>query len=252
MVDAVLSAARLDVVSVGFAPVKGTRHLPQPSAEFDTDGPIGDRAYCLVDVERREVLKTIRNPTLIAVVARETDNGLEVVLPSGESAVGVPSPTGDQVTCEYWGRPVPLKLTDGPHADLFSRYLGRAVRFARAPRGGVVFGDQVTVVTTASLRDLGSRVDVPDLVAEAGRFRATFVVETDEPYAEESWLGREMTVGSVRLRISIPIPRCGVIDLDPNTGERHGRLLKTLAGYRPVNRAGEPMFGVYARVVGEA
>jgi uncharacterized protein YcbX len=248
MAGAVLSEA-LDVVTVGFAPVKGTRHLPQPEARFDTDGPIGDRAYCLVDVERREVLKTIRNPTLVAVVARVVGNGLELTLPTGETAAGPATSTGETVTCEYWGRPVPLELTDGPHAALCSAYLGRPVRLARAPRGGVVFGDQITVVTTASLRDLGERVDVPDLVAEAGRFRATFVVDTDEPYTEESWLGREVTLGGLRLRLGIPIPRCGVIDHDPTTGVRRGRLLKTLAGYRPTNKAGEPMFGVYGRVV---
>ena len=44
-------------------------------------------------------------------------------------------------------------------------------------------------------------------------------------------------------------PRCAVIDHHPETGARDGRLLKALVASRPTNRAGEPMFGVYATVV---
>ena len=35
----------LEVVSVGFAPVKGTRHIRGPEAQFDAEGPVGDRRY---------------------------------------------------------------------------------------------------------------------------------------------------------------------------------------------------------------
>jgi uncharacterized protein YcbX len=96
------------------------------------------------------------------------------------------------------------------------------------------------VVTTASLAALGD----PD----ARRFRATVVVETDEPWMEDTWLGKELTVGDATIRIGGPIPRCAVIDHHPETGAKDLRLLKALAQSRPTNRAGEPMFGVYATV----
>jgi uncharacterized protein YcbX len=105
----------------------------------------------------------------------------------------------------------------------------------------------VTLVTTASLRDLAGQVG-QDAV-DAARFRPTLVVETDEPYAEDTWLGREVRVGEATLRVGVPIPRCAVIDINPGTGERDVRLLKTLASHRPLNRAGEPAFGVFAEVV---
>jgi uncharacterized protein YcbX len=87
------------------------------------------------------------------------------------------------------------------------------------------------------------------LVNEAARFRATALIDTDEPYIEETWQGREMALGARRIVIGAPIPRCAVMDLDPVTGEWNGRLLKALAGYRPMNEEGEPVFGVYARIV---
>ena len=121
------------------------------------------------------------------------------------------------------------------------------MRLARARRGDVVFAGSVSVVTTASLRDLARQAGLDAL--DAARFRPNLVVETDEPYAEDTWLGREIRVDGATLRIGVPIPRCAVIDVHPETGERDVRLLKTLASHRPLNRAGEPAFGVFAEVV---
>jgi len=237
------------VIAAGFSPVKGTRHLTYDEVVLEEAGPVGDRRYCLVDLGARRVLRTVQHPELMAVVARRDADVLEVTLPSGASAAEAPRASGTTLRCDYWGRNVPLELLGGRHAALFSEYLDQPVRLAAAPPGGVVFAAPVTIVGTASLRDLGERAGHLGLPAEAARFRATLVVETDEPYVEESWLGSEITVGGARLRVGVPIPRCAVIDAHPETGARGGRLLKTLAGYRPTNSAGEPSFGVYAEVV---
>jgi len=139
-----------------------------------------------------------------------------------------------------------LTLTEGPHAALVSRFLGADVRLAAVPRGGVVFGDPVTLVGTATLRDLAERLGRP---VEAARFRATLLVETDEPYVEDTWLGAEIGVGAARLRVGVRVPRCAVIDHDPDTGAKDLRLLRALVGSRPTNAAAEPVLGVYAACV---
>ncbi len=232
-----------DVVrSVGFSPVKGMRHLALDHVDLDEQGAVGDRAFCLVDPEKQRVLRTVQHPSLIAVVAHTAGDLLTMTLPSGEQARGPATSSGESITCDYWGRQVDLALTDGPHAALVSDWLGLDVRLARAPRGAVVFADPITVVTTASVEALGEQV-------QPARFRATLVVETDEPWVEDTWLGRELTVGGATIRIGGPIPRCAVIDHHPETGEKDARLLKELVKERPTNRAGEPMFGVYATVV---
>lgn len=238
-----------EVHSVGFAPIKGTRHLLQPDAEFDDQGPVGDRCYCLVDVSTQRVLRTVQNPELVAVVARLHGDKLETTLPDGSSVTAVPETTGETLTCDYWGRPVEAALTQGPHEALLSSWLGRSVRLAKVPRGDVVYGEPVTIVATASIRDLAGRLEYPDLIAQASRFRATILIETEIPYIEETWHGRVMSMGGTRVRIGEPILRCAVIDLDPVTGVRGPRLLKTLADYRGGNEKGEPFFGVFARIV---
>lgn len=232
----------LVVRQAGFSPVKGMRHLALDGIDLDEQGAVGDRAYCLVDVAQGRVLKTVQHPSLISVVARSVGEDLELTLPSGESATAPATTTGETITCDYWGRQVDLALTDGPHAGLVSAFLGTDVRLARAPRGGVVFADPITILTTASLEALGQ----PE---EADRFRATLVVETDEPWVEDTWLGRTVAVGGVTVRVGGPIPRCAVIDHHPETGVKDVRLLKRLVRDRPTNRAGEPMFGVYATCV---
>ena len=248
------SAREFGVPSLGFAHVKGTRHEARPSAAVDVQGPVGDREFCFVDVERRQVLKTVQNPRLIRMTTSLVDDILTITLPDGRSVTGVPAGSGQRLTCNYWKRPVDLELTDGPHSALASEWLGKPVRLARARRGDVIYGAGLSIVTTASMRELADRSGHHELLDEAARFRATLVLDTDEPFIEETWRGRDVTVNvptaaALRVRIGDPIARCAVLDLDPITGERGSNLLKTLAASRPRNEAGEPYFGVNAEII---
>lgn len=241
------------VAAVGFTPVKGLRHASYDAVVLDEHGPVGDRAFCLVDVPRRRVLRTVQNPSLVAVRARWDGRVLELVLPSGETASAAPTPSGEAITCDYWGREAALDLLDGPHATLISSWLGFPVRLAAAPPGAVVYGAPVSVVSLASLRDLADRLGRPDLPGEAARLRATVALDADEPWverawAEESWAGRTLRLGAATVRVNAPIPRCAVIDLDPVTGVPSARLLGALAD-RPGAASGALNLGVDAHVV---
>jgi uncharacterized protein YcbX len=239
---------RLTVVSAGYAPVKGTAHRPYDVVELTPTGVAGDRRLCLVDLDRRRVLRTVQTPRLLTVLARRDGDVLTVEVPGAEPLTAPLERTAEVVSCDYWGRPAELTVLRGPHAALLGEHLGRPVTLAAAPPAAVVFdGPGVTVLGTASLRDLGERTG-RDLLAESARFRASLVVETDEPYVEETWLGRELLAGAATLHAGVPVPRCAVIDHSPVTGEKDVRLLKALAAYRPLNAAGEPAFGIYARV----
>lgn len=264
----------LHVRSAGFATVKGTAHAPRPGIRFDAAGPVGDRRYCVVDPERGAVLKTVQTPQLLRVAARECAAGLALDIP-GTGIVVAPVGMGRALDVDYWGRRVRARVGTGPHAEALSDFLGRRVALARVPRGGAVYGDPTSIVTTGSLRALGEATGHPDLLTEFVRFRPTLLVESDEPFGEDAWAGAEVRVERVpagasgakgdgertqpgageggmeglRLRVGDPIPRCAVIDLDPVTGERGGGLLRALAAMRPRNERGEPLFGAYARVV---
>ena len=78
----------LVVRRAGLSPVKGTRHLALDHVDLDEQGPVGDRAFCLVDPAQSRVLRTVQHPSLIGVVARSYDDALTLTLPSGESGDG--------------------------------------------------------------------------------------------------------------------------------------------------------------------
>lgn len=221
----------LIAVEAGLTPVKGTRHLSRSGLDLDPYGVVGDRTHCFVDVERARVLRTVQHPRLMALVADPVEA----------------TPTGERITCDYWGRSVSLELVESPLAQQASRIAGTPVRLARAGRAGVVYaGPGLTLVGSASLRDLAEVIGAP---VDPARFRASVVVETSTPYEEEGWAGEEVLLGTARLRIGAGVGRCAVIDHDPVTGVRDARLLKALAAHRPGNRRGEPLFAVYAEVV---
>ena len=219
----------MHVTRIGLTPVKGGRHAEQASVDLTLDGPVGDRVFCLVDPERGRVLRTVENPSMMRTSATWADGVLTSRLP-GRTVEGVPAPTGRTLKVDYWGRVAALEVVDGPWADAYSEHVGRDVLLARAAHPGeVVYGASVTLVTTSSLAELARRTggDV-----DGAQFRATFTVDTGPAPAHVEVRG--------------VVPRCAVIDLDPDTGERRSPALKALGGYRHLH--GEVVFGVDAVV----
>lgn len=245
----------LHLVSAGFSHLKGTRHQPRTGVEITEAGLTGDRALCLIDPVNKRVLRTVQNPALMAVTTELTDNHLTVTFPANNKPNGksytVPlRETGESLICDYWGRDEPVHPIAGQLSEIFTFYLRRPVQLVRAQRN-VVYGQTLTLIGTASLEELGSRTRLP-LLEQAGRFRASLLVKTDEPFIEESWTNTtvqitgENLVSDYTLHIGEPVPRCAVIDFNPISGIKDARLLKALASYRPRNAAGEPSFGMFA------
>lgn len=70
-----------------------------------------------------------------------------------------------------------------------------------------------------------------------------------DPYEEDTWAGRAVSVGEAILRIMGQVPRCRVTNRSPVTGEADFPTLKTVASYRPPMSPGKGIpFGVYARI----
>ena len=58
------------------------------------------------------------------------------------------------------------------------------------------------------------------------------MVETDDPFVEEGWVGRDVSVGDAVLTVVERVPRCRTIDLVQDGSEASGRWLKPLASER--------------------
>lgn len=236
----------MHVRSIGLSALKGGRHKSREHVLLQAEGPVGDRVFALVDPEGGQVLKTVDHPSLLTCQARWDDGVLSVEI-DGQQITAEPEMNGQCLDFNYWGRAASMEVVDGPWAREFSRLLGRSVGLARCVvAGGVVFGDTVTIATTSSLRRLALESGI---AVDARRFRSTVTIDTGDSAAhvEDSWAGRELELGGARLLVKGGVPRCAVIDLEPDTGARGTSLLKTLAGYRL--EASEISFGVYAQVI---
>ena len=233
------------VSRIGLTPLKGARHVALNHVRLDRDGPADDRVFALVDPAAQRVLRTVEHPAMVRTVADWDGGELTVRLP-GETVSGAPSATGDVVKVDYWGRTVAVEVVDGPWADAYARYLCHDVLLARATGlGTTVYGSSVSLVTSSSIEHLQERLGEP---VDDARFRATFTVATpgEPPHVEDSWQGRRLRLGDAEVEVRDPLPRCAVIDIDPESGERQGHLLRCLGGYRHLS--GEVLFGVDAVV----
>lgn len=228
----------MHVSRIGFTPVKGGLHREQGYVDLALAGPVGDRVFCLVDMARDRVLRTVENPTLLRTEAAWDRGVLTVTLPEGR-VEGVPVPTGQVLKVDYWGRVAAVEVVDGPWAAAYSRHVGREVVLARSTNPGeVVYGESVSLVTTAALDGLARRHGGP---VEEAAFRATFTVDTWgdgegrtilDDAVEDPKAPRRVRIGAAEIELRAAVPRCAVVDLDPRTGVRVHDVLATLARYR--------------------
>ncbi len=242
----------MTVTSVGFAPVKGTRHTSYDEVTLAPRRP-GRRPRALLR-RRRPAPRAAdgAEPRLVALAARRDGEELAITLPDGSPSAASrepaarrsPASTGvarPSSTCSTARGPTPVSRTWAPPSGW--RRPGRA-RSSTAPRSAWSRPPRCATWPSAPA--------APALPDEAARFRPRWWW-TPATRRTSRRPGSAARSGSARavLRVNIAIPRCAVIDLDPRTGERGSGVLKALAG-RGVDDHGDPLFGVDAHVVTRA
>jgi len=219
----VLTLGRL--VEVWRFPVKSMAGERLPSAEVDTRGLVGDREWAVYDEEGRlasgkRTNRFRRMDEVFSLAARTVDDHVEVLLPDGRQVVAGEG-AADLALSDHFGEEVELAAeTDVAHQD----------------------AGQVSLVGTATLRELGTMCGLEGPV-DPRHLRANLVVETAEPFEEERWLGREVRVGGVVLRLVERIERCRMVDLEQVGLPALDGLLRVVGAERDL------CAGVYADVV---
>lgn len=97
------------------------------------------------------------------------------------------------------------------------------------------------VVNLASVREVERVIGRP---VDPIRFRPNLIVDGPAPWAECSWLGREIAVGPVRLKVWDRTERCAATNVDPRTGVRDMDIPAVLR-----REFGHADLGVYAGVL---
>lgn len=95
----------------------------------------------------------------------------------------------------------------------------------------------VSIINLASVRDLEQKIGKP---LDPLRFRANLYVEGWEPWIENEWTGRTLTVGGATTTVFKPIVRCVATHVDPVTAERDIDVVKALQ-----DNYGHALCGIY-------
>lgn len=211
----------LRIVSAWRYPVKSMAGEALDRVELDERGLVGDRAHAVVDEEGhfasgKNTTRFRRRDAVFTYAARTTPAGVVVTGDAGEWSVG----------------------SAALDAELSARM---EVLVSVRPEGAVPHQDQgaVSLVGTATLAWGAERWQID---ADPRRLRVNLLVETTEPFVEESWQGRDLVVGDVRLRVVERIPRCRMIDVQQIGVPARGRWLK------PLGRERDTCIAMYADV----
>jgi uncharacterized protein len=232
------------VTQLAIAPVKGLRLTAVDDLDIGPAGPVGDRAFLVVDTENR-LLLTTRTPALLQVTARLEGGVLALAFPDGSEVAAVPEPGERAETANYEGRRIAGRLVEGELAAALAEHLQRPVRLlARDASDRGADDAPVTLMSQASLEALAPALD--GAVPDPRRFRMTITIDGVDAWEEHGWSGRELTVGSAVLRVSEPVPRCVVTTRDPERGRRDVPTMKALATLRGKD---DVTFGVWCEVV---
>jgi uncharacterized protein len=233
------------VSDLAIAPVKGLRLVRMDELDIRPTGPVGDRAFVVVD-ERHALMQTTRTPALLQVAQRWNHESGELTLrfPDGSEVAEVPSPGQPISTGLYDGRRVSGRLVPGPHSEALSDHLNRRVWLVALDHTEVGADEfPVSLMSTASLAALGQALD--GAAPDPRRFRMSITVDGAGAWEEHGWAGSEVEVGEVRVRIVEPVPRCVVTTRDPDEGRSDVPVLKALAALRGKK---DVTFGVWCEV----
>jgi uncharacterized protein YcbX len=233
------------VVSVHRHPVKSLRGEAVTTAAVTANGLDGDRAWGIQDAGTGKILTGRREPSLLLARATLHDRSPVIELPNGETHTG-PGPATDAALSGWLGRPVRLvAATDQPSST--AEYFADATDDTSAaiawtmPVGRFVDAMPVLLVTTSSLRK--GRSLYPDGQWDVARFRPNVLIDlADDGWAEDSWCGRTLHIGTAAITPAAPCERCTMVTR-PQPG-----LARDLEIYKVLARHHGGTFGVWSAV----
>jgi len=264
-------------------PVKSMLGEPLERARLTAQGIVGDRAWALRDDVRQGLTNAKRFAALMSMSARftrepgEQDRSptVELADPAGVTIRSDAPRVNDWLT-ERLGHPVSLwpllpaeaeahyrREATEPGADVeaglrevFARNADEPlpdlskfppVLFSHSTPPGTYFDAFPLLLLSrsalAALEQL-ARAAGSESVFDVRRFRPNLLLETAEGgFAEDAWCGRELRIGTARLKVEMACPRCimtthGFLDLP-----RDPRIMRSLVRHH----GGD--LGVYASVV---
>jgi MOSC domain-containing protein len=244
------------VARLSYTPVRALGLLHPEWIELTEVGLANDRRFYLVDEHGRLVDRLLAGG-LVQVSAETNDDAtwLRLTFPDGAVVEGEIQ-LDEPVQTEIYSRLAIGHVVGGPWAAALEPFAHRRVLLVRCDKPGgtrikpgeTQVRNQVSLVSDGSLRELAANLGVDDV--DGRRFRMLIEVEGAAAHVEDTWIGRDVAIGSAVIQITKPVGRCAITTQDPDTGERDLDTLRTILRYRGF-RADDPERKIDFGVVGE-
>jgi uncharacterized protein len=240
------------VTRIAIAPVKGLALQLPDEVMLDRCGVAENRRLHLIDGAGRLVNdKQMMRLMLVACHLDLAAGTLALALPGGDE-VSAELALGEANTTIFFGRPVAGHLLEGPWGRALSDWIGSELRLVMSDAVGAATDRgvkaSVSIISDASITDVARAGGAERL--DGRRFRMLFEIDGVAPYAEESWIGREVQIGDAVVRPRRNAGRCAVTNCDPDTAVRDFDTLRVLATHRAGVETDEPLpLGVVGEVV---
>jgi uncharacterized protein YcbX len=210
-------------------------------------GVVEDRRFFLADADNRLVDRLIVGE--LVQIATHTDpqaTTLRMTFPDGRVIEDEVRLAG-QIETPIHGRTGVGHVVEGPWTEALSVFCGRPITLVRCDRpAGTRAGNPVSLITDASLAELAGHAGVKEV--DGRRFRMLIELEGAMPREEDTWIGRQVALGSAMLTITKPDARCAITTQHPDTGVRDLDTLRTLIAYRGLRDGNKVDFGVLGEV----
>jgi hypothetical protein len=214
-------------------PVKSLGGEPAAALRLDPRGVAGDRAHALMDTHKGAPRQlTVRQaPGMLRWAAAYPGVPGDALAPDDVPLPRVVAPDGAVFS---WDDPkLPEALSAG---------LGREIVLRRNLGLMQDLGNSVLITTQATLDAVSAALGRP---LDLRRFRTNIHLDLDAgAYAEESWEGRRLRVGTMELQLLHPCVRCVIPTRDPDTTAKDPEILRWLT------RQHGGLFGINARARG--
>jgi uncharacterized protein YcbX len=215
--------ARPSVASLHIYPVKSMAGQDVPSVRLDQRGCVGDRMWAVRTVDGKigsgKDTRRFANVAGLLLIRAETDSeGVSVVFPDGR-------------VC---------RVDNSDSAERLSACLERPLSFTREDAISHFDDGAVSVLGTASVRAVEAELGAP---VHLSRYRPNIVVNTDQPFIEECWIGKRIGIGTALLEVTLSSPRCVMVNAATSA-------LPPLPGHlAAIGRVNKANLGIVARVL---
>ncbi len=262
---------KASLINIYRYPVKSMVGETVSEADIGEAGIAGDRGWAVRDEKRGGIRGAKKIPQLMALAAHTGPLAPLITAPDGDSALASSEGINEWLS-QKLGHPVtlwPLLPADqldhyrrgAPDTEDFEQEL-RAV-FGRlpdeplpdltgfeellefeSPPGTYFDAFSISILSEQSLATMNQLDDESRF--DVRRFRPNLLVDipdTDHPFPEQAWVGRTVSVGSVRLKIDSTCPRCSMTTHGFDDLPRDTQIMRKLVAHSEGN------LGIYASVV---